>query len=187
MFARVLFPAAEPEMGLPLLIKQVLPIGATGVVMAAYFSAIMSTADSCLMAAVNNLTTDVYRRFFNPEATEATLVSLSRWLIGIVGTLAIGFALALPSVLDSIVAAYSFMVAGLFLPTLAALFWPRATPSAAFWSMVIGGGCALVGTLNPTIFGGVEPIVVGLALSGLTLVAGSLAMPNPAIAAPEHP
>ena len=50
MCARILFPDVDPEMGLPLLIKTVLPVGLTGVVVAAYFSAIMSTADSCLMA-----------------------------------------------------------------------------------------------------------------------------------------
>ena len=46
--ARVAFPAAEPETGLPRLIKDVLPAGIAGLVVAAYFSAIMSTADICL-------------------------------------------------------------------------------------------------------------------------------------------
>ncbi|MFC1537495.1 sodium:solute symporter, partial [Gemmatimonadota bacterium] len=45
MFARVVFPEVESEMGLPLMIKHVLPVGVTGIVIAAYFSAIMSTAD----------------------------------------------------------------------------------------------------------------------------------------------
>ncbi|MNS24233.1 Sodium/glucose cotransporter [compost metagenome] len=177
MFAAVLFPAAEPEMGLPLLIKSVLPVGAAGLVMAAYFSAIMSTADSCLMAAVSNVTTDLYRRFVKPTVGEAELIGLSRWLVVGIGFAAIAFALALPSVLDSIVAAYSFMVAGLFVPTLAALFWPRATAGAAFWSMVAGGTSALAGTLVPGLFGGVEPIVVGLGLSAATLVIGTWAAP----------
>lgn len=184
MFAAVLFPLADPEMGLPLMIKAVLPVGAAGLVMAAYFAAIMSTADSCLMAAVNNLTTDLYRRFVNPAISEAALIRLSRWLVVGIGFAAIAFALALPSVLDSIVAAYSFMVAGLFVPTLAALFWPRATSAAAFWSMVVGGGSALVLTLAPWLLAGVEPIVIGLGLSALTLVAGTLASPPPPAEAP---
>ncbi len=36
----------DAEMGLPLLLKEVLPAGVTGMLLAAYFSAIMSTADS---------------------------------------------------------------------------------------------------------------------------------------------
>ncbi|MCB0716707.1 MAG: hypothetical protein KDC06_11930, partial [Chitinophagaceae bacterium] len=39
----------DPEMGLPLLLRTILPIGLMGVMMSVYFSAILSTADSCLM------------------------------------------------------------------------------------------------------------------------------------------
>ena len=49
------------------------------------------------------------------------------------------FALYVPRVIDSILLAYSFMVAGLFFPTLAALFWRRAGGVAAFWSVVLRG------------------------------------------------
>ena len=62
MTARVLFPEVEAEMGLPLLIAEVLPAGIAGLVIAAYFSAIMSTADSCLMAASGNLVGDFISR-----------------------------------------------------------------------------------------------------------------------------
>lgn len=186
MLARVLFPGAEPEMGLPLLIKQVLPVGVAGIVLAAYFSAIMSTADSCLMAAVNNLVTDLYRRFSRPDAPAAELIRLSRALVVVVGLGAIGFALMVPRVLDSIMAAYAFMVAGLFVPTLAALFWPRATATAALWSMLAGGGAALAGTFVPALYGGVEPIVVGLACSAVAIVVGTAVTANP-LAAPAEP
>lgn len=183
MLARVLFPGAEPEMGLPLLIKQVLPVGVAGVVMAAYFSAIMSTADSCLMAAVNNLVTDLYRRFWRPDASAASLIRLSRILVAVIGFGAVGFALLIPSVLNSIMAAYAFMVAGLFVPTLAALFWPRATASAALWSMLSGGSAALAGTFLPSLYGGLEPIVVGLTCSAIALVAVTAVTASP-LAAP---
>ena len=48
----------DAEMGLPVLIRTVLPVGFLGIVLAAYFSAIMSTADSCLMAASGNILAD---------------------------------------------------------------------------------------------------------------------------------
>ena len=177
LLARVLFPTAEPEMALPLLIRDILPIGVAGVVMAAYFSAIMSTADSCLIASVNNVVTDLYRRFWRPDATVVDLIRLSRVLIVVIGLGSVAFAFAIPQVLDSILAAYAFMVAGLFVPTLAALFWPRATAGAALWSMLAGGFSALAGTFIPTLFGGVEPILVGLACSACVLVVGTLATP----------
>jgi len=51
--------AMDPEMGLPVLLSQILPAGILGLMMSAYFSAVLSTADSCLMAASGNLTTDL--------------------------------------------------------------------------------------------------------------------------------
>ena len=47
--------AIDPEMGLPLLLRAILPVGLMGVMLSVYFSAILSTADSCLMAASGNL------------------------------------------------------------------------------------------------------------------------------------
>jgi len=173
MMARVLFPAVEAEMGLPMLIREVLPVGAMGLVVAAYFSAIMSTADSCLLASVGNLVHDLYRRI-RPDASDASLIKLTRGLTFAVGFGSVGFALVIPRVLDSIVVAYSFMVAGLFFPTIAALYWKRATATGAFWSMVLGGGITVAATFYPPLVGGIEPIFVGLAVSAVVLVGLSL-------------
>lgn len=51
---------ADNESAMPLMLKHVLPIGALGLIMAAYFSAILSTADSCLMAASGNISRDLF-------------------------------------------------------------------------------------------------------------------------------
>lgn len=184
MIARVLFPAVEAEMGLPMLIREILPVGAMGVVVAAYFSAIMSTADSCLLASVGNLVHDLYRRF-RPEASQASLLRLTRLLTLTVGFGSVGFALLIPRVIDSIVVAYSFMVAGLFFPTLAALYWKRATPVGAFWSMLLGGGVTVAGTFYPPLLGEIEPIFVGLPVSAAVLVILSLVTTPEVRAVPE--
>ncbi|HOO85460.1 MAG TPA: sodium:solute symporter family protein, partial [Prolixibacteraceae bacterium] len=55
--------ATDAELGLPLLLRNILPVGLMGIMMSAYFSAIMSTADSCLMAASGNLNSDILGSF----------------------------------------------------------------------------------------------------------------------------
>jgi solute:Na+ symporter, SSS family len=45
----------DSEMGLPFLLATILPVGLMGLMLSSYFSAILSTADSCLMAASGNL------------------------------------------------------------------------------------------------------------------------------------
>jgi solute:Na+ symporter, SSS family len=55
--------AMDPELGLPMLLKHILPIGLVGLMMSAYFSAILSTADSCLMACSGNVVSDILHRY----------------------------------------------------------------------------------------------------------------------------
>ncbi len=178
MFARVLFPTADPEMGLPLLIRDVLPVGATGLLLAAYFAAIMSTADSCLLASVGNLVDDIVGRHVAPTASERGLLRLSRILTLVVGFGSVLFALYVPQVIDSILLAYSFMVSGLFFPTLAAMFWRRASSIACFWSILLGGGTTVVLNIID-IDAAVDPIFFGLGISGAVLVVLSFWFPNP--------
>jgi SSS family solute:Na+ symporter len=52
----------DSEMGLPVL-ATVLPVGLMGLMLSSYFSAILSTADSCLMAASGNIVTDIIAKF----------------------------------------------------------------------------------------------------------------------------
>ncbi len=174
MFARVLYPAVDPEMGLPLLIRDVLPIGATGLVLAAYFAAIMSTADSCLLASVGNIVDDIVSRRIAPAASERSLLRLSRSLILVVGFASVAFALWVPSVIDSILLAYSFLVGGLFVPTLGALFWRRVSGTAAFWSIICGGSITVILAigeiqlpLDPVFYGMGASVVVLVSLTAL--------------------
>lgn len=127
----------DPELGLPLLLKNVLPVGVIGLLMSAYFSAIMSTADSCLMAASGNMVTDVLGRLVN--VSEKNTLRFSQVATLIIGMLAILIALNMRSVLDVMLLSYSFMVSGLFVPVIGALFWKRSSSGGAFWSMLAGG------------------------------------------------
>ena len=76
-------------MGLPLLLRAILPVGLLGVMLSVYFSAILSTADSCLMAASGNLLTDIVERFRPSRAMKHTLRLSQLFTLGL-GAIAIG-------------------------------------------------------------------------------------------------
>jgi SSS family solute:Na+ symporter len=97
------------------------------------------------------------------------MLRLSRILTAVVGFGSVAFALYVPQVIDSILLAYSFMVAGLFFPTLGALFWRRVSGTAAFWSVVGGGGTTVVLTVAHVAVR-LDPVFYGLAVSGAVLV-----------------
>ncbi len=180
MAARVLYPAVDPEMGLPMLIAEVLPAGVAGLVVAAYFSAIMSTADSCLLAASGNFVSDLAARLLPWASGDKAQMRLSMLVTGLVGVCAVLLATKFQSVLDAILYAYAFMVSGLLVPTLGVFYLRRGGEKAAISSMLVGGGMALV-----AIIGGWElplgldaavfAIPVGL---GVYLVVGSLEAPR---------
>ncbi|MEB3204660.1 MAG: sodium:solute symporter family protein [Candidatus Sericytochromatia bacterium] len=179
MFARALFPALDPEMAMPTFVATVLPVGAAGIVMAAYLAAIMSTADSCLLAATGHLVNDWYSKVFNPCSDEQHLLRLSRETTLLFGLGAVAFALHVPGILKGMLLAYDIMVAGLFFPTLGALYWSRATSRGALWSMLLGGGLTLAATVWPHWFPVSEAVYVGLPVSAAVLVVVSLADRRP--------
>jgi SSS family solute:Na+ symporter len=146
MAARIFFPESEPELGLPRLLQEVLPIGIKGIVIAAYFSAIMSTADSCLIASSGNLTNDVLERYIFKNLSNKWMMRLSQIVTLIIGLVAIVIAISFQSVLDVILQAYSFMVAGLFIPTFMAYFASKKyhDQTASIMSMLTGGVSALI-------------------------------------------
>jgi SSS family solute:Na+ symporter len=156
----------DPEMGLPLLLKTVLPVGLLGLVISAYFSAIMSTADSCMMASSGNILTDVLRKHKSKDS-----LKYSMFLTFLIGATALFLAWRMENVLELMLHSYSFMVAGMFVPVLVALVSKRPDPLAALASMVTGGavslGLIMWGVDLPL---ALDPIVFGIFGAGLVYV-----------------
>ncbi len=102
--------------------------------MAVYFSAIMSTADSCLMASSGNILTDVLGKHRGKNS-----LKYSQILTLIIGALALFLAMKMENVLELMLLSYAFMVSGLLVPVLAALFTKRPSARAALFAMLGGG------------------------------------------------
>ncbi|MDK2970942.1 MAG: solute:Na+ symporter, family [Candidatus Sumerlaeota bacterium] len=189
MCSRVAFPElpdSAAEQGLPMLIRDILPVGVAGIVIAAYFSAIMSTADSCMMASSGNFTNDVIERYFMKGASHKKVVLVSMIVTLVIGVTAVLLASVASTVLDAIMLAYAFMVSGLFVPTLGAYFWKRASSAGAFWGMLSGGVVALVlivlGMMDRTPGFvealGLDATFYGIVVSAVVFVSLSLGMPD---------
>ncbi|HEX5002008.1 MAG TPA: sodium:solute symporter family protein [Bacteroidia bacterium] len=142
MFTELGFPSAasmDPELGLPLLLRQILPVGLMGVMMSAYFSAVLSTADSCLMAASGNVFTDILLRFFPNLAHHPKVLPFTQVLTLVLGILSMYLAANMKNVLELMLYSYAFMVSGLLVPLVAAMFFKQTNGSAALASMLTGG------------------------------------------------
>lgn len=172
----------DAEMGLPMLLRTVLPAGLTGLMLSAYFSAIMSTADSCLMAASGNVVTDIIGYIRGKELTDKASLKYSQLATLVIGILALLLATLMQNVLDLMLLSYAFMVSGLFVPVLGALFWKQRTPIAAFWSMLVGGSTTiLLVLLDISLPFGLDANIGGITMSALVFLTLGKLSSNPAV------
>ena len=177
MFTELGYPAGsnmDAEMGLPVLLNTVLPVGLMGLMLSAYFSAILSTADSCLMAASGNVQTDILSKIFRFSKQTSVQLRISQIVTLIIGVFAILLASKMTNVLDLMLYSYAFMVSGLFIPVIAALYFKKPSANAAIVSMVTGGSTTILLTsldvampwnLDPNVFGITTAAVVFMIVS----------------------
>ncbi|MBG0782505.1 MAG: sodium:solute symporter family protein [Bacteroidales bacterium] len=134
----------DAEMGLPLLLRTIMPVGLMGLILSAYFSAILSTADSCLMASSSNMMHDLLQRLFPNAITVQVAMKASKLMTFLLGVFAVIIAMQLTEVLSLMLYSYAFMVSGLLIPLLAAVFLNQRNEWAALGAMIAGGGTTII-------------------------------------------
>lgn len=117
--------------------KAVLPVGLTGLVLAAALAAVMSTASATLLASSTILANDIYAQFVSRGEHDKVLVN--RIFTLLVGVVIIGVSLVVKDVVGALTVAYDLLSGALFVPIVGALFWKRATGAGALAAMVAGG------------------------------------------------
>jgi Na+/proline symporter len=76
----ILYPGLDnPRQGYVMAVMDLLPAGLTGMVLAGFAAAYMSTISTQLNWGASYLVNDLYARFLNPQADDRTLVRVSRW------------------------------------------------------------------------------------------------------------
>jgi len=170
----------DPETGLPMLLRSVLPVGLMGLMMSAYFSAVLSTADSCLMASSGNVVSDIIGRFKQLDPESKRFLHMSQAATLIIGVLALLLASTMTNVLDLMLYSYAFMVSGLFVPIIGALFWRRSSNLGALAAMILGGGTTVVLEVAPLDLPfGLDGNVFGISVAVVVFVVVSLLAPGP--------
>ena len=144
MGAKVLFPDIAQEQALPTVIKDVLPIGVSGLVIAAILAAVMSSADTCLLTSSTILTADIYKRAF-PKMNERKTLIASRLGVILIGVIALVVALQMKGIINSLLLAYTVFTSGVVLPVVAGFFKDKLKVNSigAIAAILGGGGTAL--------------------------------------------
>jgi SSS family solute:Na+ symporter len=161
--------------------ETILPVGISGLVLAAAVAAMMSTASGALIATATVARTDVKPLLLRlvgrreDEAPDADRdVHSDRLYVVVLGIVVIVIAALLNDVVAALTIAYDILVGGLLVAILGGFLWRRATGAGALWSMAAGTVTTLT---TMVVVGDVlanEPIYFGLAASVIAYVVGSL-------------
>jgi SSS family transporter len=148
LMPELMTPPNSPQYTYAALSLRYLPAGLMGLMIAAMFSATMSTlsGDYNVMASV--ITEDIYRRLFDKNASQKRLVVVGRLATLLVGalTIAIGVSLigaASKGLFEVMVTVFGLFVGPMLIPMLLGLLVPRVTWRGAAAGIVTGFVCGL--------------------------------------------
>ncbi len=138
MCANVLWPDIEPAKAIPQLMLEVFPPVVAAIFIAAILAAVMSTADSTLIAGTAFVMRDLYQQIFKPDASDKSLLKLSFIVTVLIGLMSLGVTYLVPVIIDLFLLSYAIMVCGGLVPVVGGLIWPRATEKGAWASFLTG-------------------------------------------------
>ncbi|MFW6078605.1 MAG: sodium:solute symporter family protein, partial [Gemmatimonadota bacterium] len=165
MIARAIDPAlANPELALPIVFLDGVPVVIGALALAAIFSAEISSADAILFMLSTSLAEDVYKRFVKPDATDGEVLRMARIAAVAGGAAGIGLAIVLPSVIGSLSVFYTLLSVSLFVPVVVGLYTRRPGTAAALAAMAGGVAGVLAVRFGLTPAGAwATPYTIGLA------------------------
>lgn len=136
-----------PRIAIPHLILVALGPVVGSIFVAAILAAVMSTADSLLLAATSHVVRDFYYRF-NPRITDRQMLKLSIIVTIVVGAFSLVTALTVRGIIELLIYSYDLYTSGVFVPLVLGLLWKRATKEGAVAGMIAGFIASLAGIMG---------------------------------------
>jgi len=167
--AVTLLPPGTPgDEVIPTIVVTALPVGLSGLALAAVAAGSMSTGDSELNSAATIAVRDLVEPFY--KLTERGRLLLMKVLIAVLGVGALVVAIALPGVLEALLFSYYFWAPTVWIPVVIALFAKKVSPYAGLASAIVGG---TVSSIWQWILGApydIEGIIPGMVACLITFV-----------------
>ena len=145
---------ADPELAYPMMIRELMPAGLRGLMVATFLAAFMSTMDTHLCWGASYMVNDVYRRFVRRDSTERHYVTASR--VAVVGLAVLAAFVAWR--MESIQRGWIYIIeltAGVAVVWLLRWYWWRvnawAEIAAMAGSVVLANGRLLLGAVQAAI------------------------------------
>lgn len=176
--ARALFgPEIDPSQAIAVVVTEVLGVWSAAIVVGAIIAAILSTADSLLIAGTAHLTHDIAKKGLGWSPTDPQMLLASRVATVLIGLSALLLALGVQAIIELLLLSYTMYAAGVFIPVVLGLYWSRGTGKGAIAGIVAGALVSVLAALDILGVGQWPPIVVGAGASLIGYVLVSLFLP----------
>ncbi|HEY7907089.1 MAG TPA: hypothetical protein VIC53_09255, partial [Wenzhouxiangella sp.] len=177
--ARALFgPDMDPSQAIATVVTQVLGVWTGAIVLGAIIAAILSTADSLLIAGTAHLTHDIAQKGLGWSPTDRQMLWASRGATVLIGLSALVLALGVQAIIELLLLSYTMYAAGVFIPVVLGLYWSGGTGKGALAGIVSGGGVSVLAATDVLWVGQWPPIVVGAGVSLTAYVLVSVIWPE---------
>ncbi len=170
MIARALHPnLSAPELAMPTIFMEDLPVWFGALGLAAVVSAEISTADAVLFMLSTSLSQDLYKGFINRNASDSEVLRVARAAAILGGILGVLVALKASTVIGALGIFYSLLSVSLFVPVVLGLYVPKADSRNAYAAILFGVGTLLAVQFatNGKGYGIWSPSLLGLLASAL--------------------
>lgn len=144
-------------------VENVFPFSIVAFMIITLLAAVISSADSFLIAGSSSIVNDIIKPNVKDSA-QSNMLLYSRISVLIVSIIALVLALAIPGLVNLMVTGTAMSVSGLLAPVIFGLFWKRPTKVAGITAMWAGLGSAVIWQILGHPFG-IHPIIIGLPLS----------------------
>jgi SSS family solute:Na+ symporter len=128
-------PLTNRELAMPVVMSQLLPLWLGALLLAAIFSAEVSTADAVLFMLTTSLGKDIYKGIWKTDASDRELLRFTRVCAVGCGIAGAVLALVLETVIGALTVFYSIITAVFLLPVVFGLYWRRVTARGALISI----------------------------------------------------
>jgi len=164
------------ERVLPIVIRDFVPVGLVGFLIAGLLAAFMSTFAATINAAAAYMVNDIYKRYIKPDASEKTYIRVSYLSAISVVVIGCAFGYFAESVHSITVWIVSALWGGYAAPNILKWHWWRMNGYGYFWGMMAG----IIGALVVGFFPNLSPLdafPILLVFSLFGSIAGSLLTP----------
>ena len=141
---------ADPELVLPTVIKNYIPVGVKGFLIAGLMAAAMSTFDSTVNAGAAYWVKDLYQTYLRPNASEKDLILQSRLASLVIVLLALLFSLTISNINEIWGWITMGIGAGMFIPQVIRWYWWRFNG----YGFAVGTAVGMIAAVLTKAFGG---------------------------------